>query len=113
MGHTATKRLTQHLIAAMRAHRSTGARPVITEAGRVLWRAFIALSRTRSYSSFGPNPISYQEIEAWCRLTRTPLAPHHIEILCALDQEWLRGGADGTPAPRSDLTAAAFDAAIG
>ncbi|WP_162300876.1 phage tail assembly chaperone [Alkalilacustris brevis] len=50
-----------------------------------LWRAFLELSMARSWHQFGPNPISYQEIEAWARLKRWPLQPHHIDALRAMD----------------------------
>lgn len=83
----------------------------ITAINAAVRRAFIALSRTRYYSGMGPNPISCLEIEAWCRLTRTPLAPHHVEIITAMDQEWLKGGAEKPP--KADLTPAVFDAAMG
>lgn len=112
INHPAYDRLSRQLVAAMAEHLKAKKRPQIPVAGVELWAAFITLSRTRSYSSFGPNPISYQEIEAWCRLHRMPLEPHHIQIICALDQEWLKGG-EGKTAPVADLTPAAFDAVLG
>lgn len=102
---TPDQRLTRQLVEALRARP-----PIIPEAGRLVWRAFVALSRSRSYGAVGPNPISYLEIEAWCRLMRMPLEPHHVEMICALDQAWLR--ADALPKPKGNLTAAAFDAVL-
>lgn len=96
------------MVGAMQAH-IAGNPPRVPEAGRELWRAFVALSRTRTGSGVGPNPISYSEIEAWCRLFRMPLQPHHVEILVAMDQAWLRRG----KVKKSAITVAAFDAVVG
>jgi len=60
-----------------------------------LWNAFAALSRRRGVGMAGANPITYAEIDAWCRLTRTPLEPHHLEIILALDAVWLDHAAKG------------------
>lgn len=46
---------------------------------------FYQLSDTRSYSDGMPQPITFTEIEAWSRLSRTRLKPHHIEALTMLD----------------------------
>lgn len=86
-----------------------GGPQAVPEAGAVLWQAFVALSRTRTIGGLGPNPIGYAEIEAWCRLFRMPLKPHHVEIVVAMDQVWLKG----SPQKRSPITPAAFDAVFG
>ena len=115
-------RLSRHLCAVLKAHLA-GGRPNPPEAGVPLWNAFLALSRSRSYHAGGPEAIRFTEIEAWCRLTRTPLAPHHIRILANMDEAWLehayarRGAPEGIKAmpqlSKQPLSAALFDVAVG
>lgn len=113
-------RLKAQLISALRA--ALGGKPTaIPEAGLWLWNAFAVLSATRSYHMAGPNPITFAEIEAWSRLTRTPLEPHHVEVLRELDETWLdhfakaASSSSKTPARSSGqpITPAAFDAVFG
>lgn len=121
-------KLQRQLIAALR-DQLNGIRTPPPAAGSILWGAFNDLSARRSWNEHGPNPISYSEIEAWCRLTRTPLGPHHIAALVAMDSvliehsreralAQLRGG-KGQNNPvlaargRAPLTAVMFDAMIG
>ncbi|MDU9005741.1 phage tail assembly chaperone [Sedimentitalea todarodis] len=108
-------RLKRQLVSALQDHIATGRPANLPVGARVIWNAFTALSRSRSYSNMGPNPISYVEIEAWCRLMRMPLQPHHVDIICALDRAWMNPGSTGEakPQPRSGLTAAVFDAVVG
>jgi len=80
--------LGRQMCAALEAHLN-GGRAMPPEAGRLLWDAFRALSRTRSYHSAGPNPISYAEIRAWCELMQVPLQPQHVEIIMAMDAAWI------------------------
>lgn len=84
----------------------------VPEAGVILWHAFTALNRTRTTTGLAPNPITYTEIEAWSRLFRMPLQPHHVDILTAMDHAWLKGD-DTKTAPKSPITPAAFDAVFG
>lgn len=88
---------------------AAGGRPVVPEAGNLLWSMFIDLSSGRSSNGFGPNPISWAEIEAWMRVKRWPLAPHHVEILRAMDDAWLEDAykrqAAGASAPAGMKTA--------
>lgn len=84
-----------------------------------IWNAFVALSRTRTMTEAGPNPISFTEIDAWCRLTRTPLEPHHVEVIAAMDAVWLEevrayqerasGKGGDIPKPKTVLNAEMFD----
>lgn len=115
-------RLERHLCEALRLH-LTGAGLAVPEAGRVLWRVFIRLSEARAYSPIGPNPISFSEIDAWCRLMNVPLQPHHVSILRAMDVVWIdQFYARQAPAPagvktlspisKQPLTAALFDVAV-
>jgi hypothetical protein len=54
-----------------------------------VWEMFGALSLARSGGMAGPNPIGYAEIEAWSRLTDTPLDPDEVMLLRAMDIEYL------------------------
>lgn len=100
----------------------TQAKPQIPEAGRVLWRIFVELSATRTYHMAGPNPVGFAEIEAYARLHRWPLAPHHVAILRAMDDAWLKhayakiGKGKGQNLPTGSdqpISAGAFDAVFG
>jgi hypothetical protein len=73
-------RLRRQLVEALEAQ-LRGRRAEIPEAGRLLWSAFVELDGTRAET----NPIAFAEIEAWARLKRLPLAPHHVDILRAMD----------------------------
>lgn len=54
-----------------------------------LWRVFLRLSRRRGSNGFGPDPVSFIEIETFTRLAGFPLAPWEIEILEHLDDIYL------------------------
>lgn len=53
------------------------------------WRAFAELSAARSVGQTGPAPLSFQDIEAWARLHRWPLQPHHVTLITAMDRIFL------------------------
>lgn len=55
-----------------------------------LWECFLDLHSGRSYSGSGPNPLSWQDILAWSRLTRAGLREWEVRVIKALDQLWLR-----------------------
>lgn len=98
---------------------------LIPAGGDRMWWAFADLSRARSWHRFGPNPISFTEIEAWARLTRTPLEPHHVKVIQAMDWTFLEDFSsvnrdappDGVKSiPRGSdhpLSPALFDLAVG
>lgn len=86
-----------------------------------LWAAFHRLSRARTWHAHGPNPISFQEVEAYCRLFRVPFEPGHIDIITAMDEAWLAHSFEAMrsktserktipPASKRPLSAALFDA---
>lgn len=50
-----------------------------------VWSAFCELSLARTAGLNGPNPITYQEIESYMRLTDTPLDAYEVSILKQLD----------------------------
>lgn len=89
---------------------------------QLVWSWFVALHAARTYGMAGPNPISFVEIEAYARLHRWPMEPRHVEVIRALDEEWLRQATEALPAdskpaaPRSSgqaISPASFDAAFG
>ena len=98
------RKLSRQLCAAVVA--AMGGQKVLPpEAGRVLWNAFQRLSGSRTYNPAGPNPIQPSEIEAFCRITRLPLEPHHVAILMDMDGAWLeKAYARQKPAPEGVKT---------
>lgn len=110
------------ILAALRAQLAGGkARP--PEAAAPLWGAFNRLSRQRTWHTNGPNPITFTDIESYCRLMRLPLEPHHISILMEMDRIWIdhalaslrkkgdMGVVDGASA--RTITVELFDAMVG
>jgi len=99
-----------------------GGRLDLPEGAGVLWQVFVALHETRGGGMGGPQPITFAEIEAYARLMRWPLAPHHVATIRAMDREWIQfvSRQDGA-APKSGVSAgsvqpinpAAFDAVFG
>lgn len=63
--------------------------PEFPEEGRHWWSMFMELSRARSSNGFGPNPISYIEIDAWRRLTDVDLSPFDVKMIRMLDDLWI------------------------
>jgi hypothetical protein len=67
-----------------------------------LWRAFNRIRRRVGSNGFGANPISWPDIDAFCRHSRFHLAPWEIEIIEMLDDLYLteqaarRGGTSTT-----------------
>jgi hypothetical protein len=114
-------RLQKLMIKAMKEHLAGGERQ-LPDGSVILWNAFIALSRSRTYGPTGPNPIGFSEIEAWSRLMRVPLEPHHVQIILEMDRVWMKhahrdsSAPEGVKAlPRSSehkLTPAMFDLAL-
>jgi len=54
-----------------------------------VWTWFCELHAARGGNGYGPNPISYAEIEAWARLTGRHLTPWEVAALRVLDQVWM------------------------
>jgi hypothetical protein len=93
-----------------------GERVAVPEGLRELWPIFLDLHQTRA-TGMGPSPISFTEIEAYARLMRWPLQPHHVETIRAMDRAWL-DHISGEDAPRparpaQPVNPAAFDAVFG
>lgn len=81
-------RFKKHLCAAMR-DRLAGKKVRMPEAAGPILEAFGALSRCRSYNSVGPNPITWEALAAWSQMMRTPIKPHHADLIMALDAVWI------------------------
>lgn len=54
-----------------------------------LWNSFVQLSNARGGNGFGPNPISFAELDAYSRLTAQAFDPWEIEAIRALDDAYL------------------------
>ena len=80
-----TGRMEAVTVAALR-----GGNVRVPEGGGELWRLFVALCSARQGTGYGPQALTLGEIEAGARLYRTPLAPHHVAVLQAMDRAWLR-----------------------
>ena len=63
--------------------------PPMPPEGAHVWLAFSRL-RARTGGGMGPNPIGWSDIDAFVRLTATPLAPWEVECIEHLDQTWMR-----------------------
>ena len=105
-----------------------GKKVPIPEAGRELMAIFFQLSEARTWHANGPNPIGFTDIEAWIRLARVPLGPHHVALIRALDSAWVedfyrrratmqdmreQGRKILPPVSAHPLTAALFDVTAG
>lgn len=54
-----------------------------------LFMAFQDLNGARTSNGFGPNPISFQDVQAYCVLTGVSLTPWDVRILRRMDQTYL------------------------
>lgn len=118
------RRLEEQLCTVIRK-RVLGQRCRVPDAGADLMQVFRRLSHARSFGAHGPNPISFTDIDAWCRLMRVPLQPAHVAIICAMDRAFMEawcskrdaGQADGAktlpPISQQPLNAALLDAVMG
>lgn len=59
--------------------------PPFPESLDYLWGWWLELERSRTYGMHGPDPLTYQQIDAWARLTEQRPAPHEVAALLALD----------------------------
>lgn len=56
---------------------------------RYLWTLFTELSGTRSSNGYGPNCISWMEMQAWSQMKGLGLSPFEIDALRSLDTTYL------------------------
>ncbi len=50
-----------------------------------VWQAFLRLSSARTGNGFGANPLTYLEIDAFCRLTNQHFSSFELDIIKQLD----------------------------
>lgn len=58
-------------------------------AGLYLWQVHQRLRRRAGSSGFGPNPISWPDIDAFTRHARMSLAPWELEIIEMIDDLYM------------------------
>jgi hypothetical protein len=75
-----------------------------------LWRIFTELDATRSVG-MSSNPISYVEIDAYCRLIWGTLTPWEVQCVLALDRTVRSLSAAKTKQPEAKNEADASDGA--
>lgn len=63
--------------------------PDFPDVARHVWDHFLSIHRGRSYGINGPNPISFQDIESWSRLTGWKLSPWEVDAVKRLDVAYL------------------------
>lgn len=61
----------------------------VPEEGAHLWAWFQELCGGRVNSGFGPTALSWSDVEAWARLTSTPLTPYETLTLRSMDAAFL------------------------
>lgn len=54
------------------------------------WKVFVELHDARGSNGFGINPISYQDLLAYCQLTHTYLEPWEVDLIRKFDREALK-----------------------
>lgn len=64
-----------------------------------VWRVFRELHASRGSSGLGPNRITYCEIDAYCRVTRTPLARWEIDAIRLVDKLFMADWIARRPEP--------------
>jgi len=107
----------------LKKHLALGGPITLPAGGELLWKWFSELSAARSYHASGPNPIAWGEIEAYARINRQAIGPHHAAVIILLDRTYLehchagRGESGGKPAAKpistTAMTAGLFDAMFG
>ena len=64
--------------------------PECPPAAAYLWQWYMEIAAARGGSGFGPNPLSFTEIEAWSRLTGNRPGPWETGTLRAFDDAFFR-----------------------
>ena len=54
-----------------------------------IWLWFLDLNAARGGGFGGPNPITYEAMQAWIALTGIIVRPSEIQALRAVDEVWL------------------------
>ncbi len=85
--------------------------PPFPDALGYIWRTYFRLRRRMASGFAGPNPIGWQDIDAFSRLSGLRLAPWEIDLLERLDDLYL-GTMIDKPSPqrgRGIIASASFD----
>lgn len=121
---SAIDRLEKAMVAALKQALVTSSSVPVPPGGSLLWGWFMDLNATRTWHMNGPNSISYADIQAYGHVNRWSLAPHHVDILRAMDaafsdhyysqRERERSGMKTAPTiSQQELTPELFDAVFG
>lgn len=102
------------------ANLGRNAGPEVPWAAARVWGLFLRLHEGRGGGGFGPSPITYEAMEAFSAITGEPLRPWEVDIIRALDREWLKivndrvkPGHEAAPVSSRPMSAALFDAVFG
>jgi len=66
-----------------------------------VWRDFAELSAQRRSGWSGIEPLQYEELAAWARLTRREIGFIEVDYLLALDREFRKLNTLNSKSPRS------------
>lgn len=66
--------------------------PECPAGGEYLWSWFTQLRNRQNGGLVGPQRVTWQEADAWSRMTRTDVAPWEIEIIFAVDDLYVAQG---------------------
>lgn len=108
--------IADRLCEALRRHLAGPGKPVVPAGGELLWHWFVSLSSARTWGMAGPDPISFEAIEGYRRISRWPIEERHVRTLRAMDAtfvEHFRRGAAPREVSARPLTAGVFDAVFG
>lgn len=87
--------------------------PQVPWSGKRLWSIFLDLNAARGSNGWGPNPISFREIEAWAWLNREPVRPWELQILRAMDAAYLDNASQRASKGQQSASQPHSSAAIG
>ena len=68
--------------------------PDVPDVADHVWTWFWTLSKRRQRGFDGASPLTYSEIDAWLRVTRTIALPQEIDLIMAMDSAWLEAVAE-------------------
>lgn len=79
---------------AQREEEEEAKRPKPPEGFEFVWEWYFELAQSRQQTGFGVSPISWQEMDAWARITGVTLYPWLAMCFRAMDQAWLKVAAE-------------------
>lgn len=68
--------------------------------GAHLLNAWQELHAGRGSNGFGPNPISWPDLQAWSALTGSVVTPFEARVIMQIDRVWLDIQAKAPPPPK-------------